>query len=205
MSDDGTPARTDGSDAYVLGHSDAELRRLTRQSEVKNPMTRRFALEAGVGPGMRVLDVGSGAGDVALLLADIVGADGQVVGFDRSATAMEYARAKAAARSVANVSFVAGGVADLPDGEPFDAAAGLPAPQLRRDGLIAAGPYAHDLLERYTGVIRTLAPAMADLGIASAAELDIDTLLDRMAGEAAETGSVLLAHTEVGAWAHRPD
>lgn len=64
---------------YVLGHSDAELRRLETQARVKDPITRRFFVEAGVGPGMRVLDVGSGAGDVALLLAELVGESGQVV------------------------------------------------------------------------------------------------------------------------------
>ena len=39
-------------------------------------MTRRFLQAAGIGTGMKVLDIGSGAGDVALLLADLVGLEG---------------------------------------------------------------------------------------------------------------------------------
>jgi ubiquinone/menaquinone biosynthesis C-methylase UbiE len=109
---------------YVLGHSDAELARLERQARVVDPITRRFVHEAGVGPGMRVLDVGSGAGDVALLLADVVGPDGQVVGFDRSADALETARAKAAARGLGNVTFVDGTIGELDLSGPFDAAVG---------------------------------------------------------------------------------
>src|SRR5215470_3950998 len=70
--------------SYVLGHSQGELRRLESQARVVDPITRRFVEEAGIGPGMRVLDVGTGAGDVAFLLADVVGSGGEVVGFDRS-------------------------------------------------------------------------------------------------------------------------
>lgn len=72
------------SAAYLLGHSDHELRRLECQARLINPMTRRFVEAAGVSAGMRVLDVGSGAGDVSMLLADLVGPGGEVIGFDRS-------------------------------------------------------------------------------------------------------------------------
>ena len=123
----------DGTGTYVLGHSDAELRRLAAQALVKDPMTRRFVTEAGVERGMRVLDVGSGAGDVAMLLANIVGNSGKVVGFDRSAAALEVARAKVAARSWKNVTFVAGTAADLPPGEPFDAVVGRYVLQFQAD------------------------------------------------------------------------
>jgi len=44
---------------------------------------------------MRVLDVGSGAGDVAFLAAELVGDGGEVVGVDRSAEAHAAATAKA--------------------------------------------------------------------------------------------------------------
>jgi cyclopropane fatty-acyl-phospholipid synthase-like methyltransferase len=59
--------------AYPLGHSEHELERLNTQARYVEPVTRRFFREAGVKAGMRVLDVGSGAGDVAFLAADLVG------------------------------------------------------------------------------------------------------------------------------------
>ena len=71
-----------GSGGYILGHSAQELARLNAQARLVEPITRRFFQEAGIGAGMRVLDVGSGAGDVALLAAELVGSSGTVVGVD---------------------------------------------------------------------------------------------------------------------------
>src|SRR5690349_2409830 len=93
---------------YALGHSDFELKRLGRQARLVDPMTRRLFIEAGIGPGMRVLDVGSGAGDVAILLAELVGPAGEVVGTDMSAKALELARGRVADLGLKNVSFVDG-------------------------------------------------------------------------------------------------
>ncbi|MEP7055196.1 MAG: methyltransferase domain-containing protein [Actinomycetota bacterium] len=125
---------------YVLGHSDTELRRLESQARVIDPITRRFLLEAGVVPGMRVLDVGSGGGDVALLLADLVGPGGEVVGFDRSEVGIQAARAKAAARSASHVTFFAGTIDELVFDEPFDAVVGRYVLQFQSDpaALLAA-------------------------------------------------------------------
>ena len=47
--------------AYVLGHSDRELARLTAQARLLERVTRQFLLDAGIRAGMRVLDIGSGA------------------------------------------------------------------------------------------------------------------------------------------------
>ncbi len=110
--------------SYALGHTPRELERLARQARLVDPITRRLLLAAGVAPGMRVLDVGSGAGDTALLLADIVGAGGEVVGVDRSATALATAGARVAAAALYNVSFLAGDPAAMSLDRPFDAVVG---------------------------------------------------------------------------------
>ena len=87
-------ANTSQAHDYLLGHSPEELDRLTVQARLIDPITRQFFVEAGVAPGMRVLDVGSGAGDVAFLVAGLVGPAGEVVGTDRSAAALAAARAR---------------------------------------------------------------------------------------------------------------
>ena len=50
---------------YPLGNTDAEHERLIRQAARVAPITERFFREAGIGLGQRVLDLGSGVGDVA--------------------------------------------------------------------------------------------------------------------------------------------
>ena len=110
--------------AYALGHSDRELERLAVQARLIDPMTRRFFRDAGIVPGMRVLDVGSGAGDVAFLVADLVGDTGQVVGIDRVPAALVAATARAAALSLRNVSFREGDPSDMTFEQPFDAIVG---------------------------------------------------------------------------------
>lgn len=110
--------------AYVLGHSDAELLRLTIQARLLEPITRRYLQCAGITPGMRVLDVGCGTGDVALLAAELVSNSGEVVGADRAASAVAVARERAKARSVTNVSFLEGDPSELRFDRPFDAVVG---------------------------------------------------------------------------------
>jgi SAM-dependent methyltransferase len=109
---------------YALGHAEHELKRLATQASLIDPITRRFFVEAGIMPGMRVLDVGSGAGDVALLLAGLVGPSGQVIGTDTSAMALAVARRRVAELGFANISFQEGDPAELIFPVPFDAAAG---------------------------------------------------------------------------------
>ena len=59
--------------AYVLGHSEEELQRLQLQARCLEGPTHRLITECGIKPGMHVLDFGTGAGDVALLVAQTVG------------------------------------------------------------------------------------------------------------------------------------
>lgn len=105
---------------YALGHSDRELDRLSAQARLVDAITRQFFQEAGIVRGMRVLDIGSGAGDVAILLAALVGDEGAVVGVDRAPSAI--ARARANTRS--NVVFVEGDPTAMTFDRPFDAIVG---------------------------------------------------------------------------------
>jgi ubiquinone/menaquinone biosynthesis C-methylase UbiE len=52
------------------------------QSRMVRPWTTRFFRAAGLTEGMSVLDAGSGLGDVALLVTDIVGSGGRVLGVE---------------------------------------------------------------------------------------------------------------------------
>jgi ubiquinone/menaquinone biosynthesis C-methylase UbiE len=114
----------DAQPVYLLGHSKKELDRLSRQARTYEPLTRRAFHEAGIKPGMRVLDVGCGSGDVSFLVASIVGGTGEVVGADRAAAAVERARAHAKAAEVAKVTFLEGDPTELKFDRPFDAVVG---------------------------------------------------------------------------------
>ena len=107
---------------YALGHSQEELDRLKEQARLIDPITQRFFHEAGVGPGMRVLDVGCGAGDTSLLVAEMVGERGEVVGADRATAAIAAAQAKGEGRR--NLRFLEGDPADMSFEQPFDAVVG---------------------------------------------------------------------------------
>ena len=110
--------------AYVLGHATEEIARLQRQARLLEPATRGFLAEAGLVAGMRVLDVGSGAGDVAFVAADIVGASGEVIGVDTAVAAVAAATRFAQEREIRNVSFRDGDPAAMTFDRPFDAAIG---------------------------------------------------------------------------------
>jgi len=109
---------------YPLGHTDAEHDRLIRQSAQVAPITERFFREAGIGPGQRVLDLGSGVGDVAMLVARLVGPSGEVVAVERDRNSIAKARARVAEASFRNVSFNELSVNEIADDKPFDAAVG---------------------------------------------------------------------------------
>lgn len=110
---------------YILSHSEQELRRLTRQHGLFEEFTLRLLLDAGIRRGMRILDVGSGTGDVSFMVAEIVGPEGAVVGVDKSAASVARARERAAAGGFEHVTFVEGDAATIPDDEEkFDGAVG---------------------------------------------------------------------------------
>jgi ubiquinone/menaquinone biosynthesis C-methylase UbiE len=268
----------------VLGHSDAETRRLILQHQLYGPITRCLFEAAGIGAGMRVLDVGSGAGDVTLLLADLVGPRGSVTGVDRNAAILETARARVGAAGWQHVSFLAGDAHELPLTPGYDAVvgcwvlmhtpdpvallrtlaallrpggviafqesdftypptifppselsanvqrwsipdvaampaavgmtmgtrlyrayleAGLPGPELRLEAPIGGGPdwpgYGY-----VAETLRSLLPALERTTGLDPAEVQIDTLADRMREDAVSGGRIQLLPIVIGAWARRP-
>jgi SAM-dependent methyltransferase len=265
--------------AYVLGHSDRELSRLRVQARLLEPATRQIFREAGIGAGMRVLDIGSGAGDVAFLTAELVGASGEVIGTDVAAAAVAAATRSAEERGFARVSFREGDPAAMKFDRPFDAVvgryvllfqadpaglvrkvsrhvrpggliifhepdwvdarsippaptyerccgwiretfrlagtdsnmagklfttfirAGLAAPQMRMQTFIGGGAATADYLQALADLIETLVPSMEQLGVATLANVDVETLAERLLLEATENGHVIVGRAEVGAWA----
>ena len=109
---------------YVFERSSDEHVRLTRQAALFEPMTERLFRDAGVTSGMRVLDVGSGVGDIAILVARLVGPDGSVVGVDVDGSALQTARDRAGLLGLQNVTFIQGDVRSAGAGADFDAAVG---------------------------------------------------------------------------------
>jgi SAM-dependent methyltransferase len=137
---------------YALGNTDAEHERLIRQAARFAPFTERLFRDAGISPGQRVLDLGSGMGDVAMLVARIVGSTGEVVGVERDGRSIARAQKRIREAGLRNISLVQCDASELPGERPFDAAVGrlilqfLPDPVavlrsisrlIRRGGIIA--------------------------------------------------------------------
>jgi ubiquinone/menaquinone biosynthesis C-methylase UbiE len=271
------------SDAtYVLGRSAQETERLQLQAQVYDPFTRQLFVDAGITTGMKVLDVGCGAGDVSFMAADLVGPGGTVVGLDVNPAILETARARARASERANVTFVAGDLRAAPVPDDFEAVVGRlvlfylrdPAEGIRQacghvrpggivafdegdvtEGLIAvppspeyarvahwiravfgqagaelqmgfklprafldAGlPWPHLRLYAPMGsgpewvgyeylalAIRNLLPMLVRYGLATEAEVEIDTLADRLRREVVGRRSTAVLIQHVGAWSRKP-
>src|ERR1700746_231188 len=95
----------------LFGQSAGEAERLRLQARMFAPYTARFLQDAGISPGMKGLDVGTGAGDVGWLAAGLAGQQGTVVGIDFNAELIQTARTRAAAAGMENVSFAVGDAA----------------------------------------------------------------------------------------------
>jgi len=107
-----------------MGHTDHERRRLALQATVLNPLTEGFLSRAGLSPGMRVLDLGCGVGEVALIVARLVGPTGHVTAIDMDAGALDIAWARAAEAGLAQISFEHVNIAEHHSPQPYDAIVG---------------------------------------------------------------------------------
>jgi SAM-dependent methyltransferase len=108
--------------SYPFADRAAEDERLVAQGRLFDPLTYRLLRQAGLAPGMRVLDLGSGAGNVSRLAAELVGPDGSVVGLERDPAAVELARRRTDA---ANIEYRVGDAQTLDGVEGgFDAVVG---------------------------------------------------------------------------------
>ena len=85
----------------MVGHAPEELRRPIFQAVILRPVAARLLHDAEIGPGMRLLDLGCGVGDVTMLVAGTVGPSGSVIGIDRSPQAIAFATSVSATRNTA--------------------------------------------------------------------------------------------------------
>ncbi len=268
---------------YTMGRSAGETERLIEQSQLYDDITRRFFLRSGIAKGMKVLDVGSGAGDVALTVAEFVGPDGAVVGVDVNPDILKTAQDRADAAGFSNVEFIAGDARTLELPNDFDAIVGRlvllymadPAEalkklvtHLRSGGIVAfqdtelslyrtvthpATPLINQLIEWGLAVFersgahlgmgmdlyktfveaglpepslhfetpmggpedwpgfeylansfRSLVPLMEAYGIATAEDIDIDTLAERIQAEVATSKRPLLLPPHITAYTSLP-
>jgi SAM-dependent methyltransferase len=267
---------------YLFGHSAEETDRLLRQARMFGPYTKRLFEEAGIGPGMKVLDVGSGAGDVSLILAEMVGPAGAVIGVDINAELIEKARARAGAVGLMNVTFKAADATTVDLDHDFDAVVGRcvlffikdPLPLMRRlaehvrpGGVIAfqepgnatlqpsalppsalldqVWSWIMDLYDRagmdlhagmrlfrlfkdaglpdphmhldaavgggadwpgyeyVAGLVRTILPRLVEHGVATADEVDIESLADRLRAQVVASRGVMTTWSFITAWARK--
>ena len=240
--------------------------------------TKQLLQDAGIVPGMRVLDIGCGSGDVTFLVSDLTRDSGTVVGIDADQRAIVAAEALAESRHCSNVSFVQGDLSELiPEIGEFDAVVGrrilmyLPDPtevirriaQAVRPGgvfvfqesdstLVPGRTVSMPLHDRVVGwiwktvecegadiqmgfhlpgvmqnaglvvdhiraepiiqgqgthyplhlVIQAMLPRITQRGVASEAEIDIETLERRLAAERT-AGAVYVSDMAFGVWGHK--
>jgi len=267
---------------YTLRFSEEEIGRLRRQGGRFAAATERVFKAARIGPGMRVLDVGCGAGDVAILAGNLVGPRGSVVAVDRDPRMLAITQQRRP-ESSAHLETLQAEVLSIPLGREFDAVVGrfvmmyqpdtvaavarlalhlkpggrfafvepdysippmsrpslplwdrmssLIAEGFRRTGtpihlafdlhraLAAAGcarPEAAvvDAFIHYAGnpysanhmaVLRSLLPELERHDLATAADLDLDTLVERLDAEAAAVHGLGRGSIMFGVWGSLPE
>lgn len=79
-------------------------------------------------------------------------------------------------------------------------AAGLPQPSMRMEALIGGGAHGSDGVQQLVDLVGTLAPTMERLGVATAAEIGLDTLLSRITEEMHARDCVVIGRLQIGCW-----
>jgi hypothetical protein len=79
--------------------------------------------------------------------------------------------------------------------------AGLPAPSMRLEALVAGGANSREYLRMFANLIGTLLPEMERLGVATSADVELPTLAERMINESIASSSVIFGNYQIGAWA----
>jgi SAM-dependent methyltransferase len=242
-------------------------------------MTERMLDDAGIEPGMRVLDIGCGPGAVSLMLSRRVGSQGHVFGVDQNPQMLKLARERARDTGVSNLTFFEGGFdVAFPERGTLDALVGRRvlmyqsdaaqavaqlANAIRRGGVIAF--HEHDMVSisdsrtslplhdrvrswlremlRLEGanlhmgfelhsalsaaglavarvraeanvltptagypvaaIVRAALPRLLQLGIATEADVDVETLDDRLAAERREAAATCLWEMVFCGWARK--
>lgn len=90
---------------YIIRGGQAGYERLQLLARDRWPATQALFLRAGVGAGMRCIDLGCGGGAVSFELAILVGLGGSVLGVDLDTIELDMARQAAVERGITNVEF----------------------------------------------------------------------------------------------------
>jgi ubiquinone/menaquinone biosynthesis C-methylase UbiE len=266
---------------YALGYSESEFSRLKMQAAFLQDLTEDLLRRAGLRPGMHVLDLGCGVGDVSLAAARLVGPSGLVLGVDRSPDAVRTAELRAMSERFHWIRFTAADLDIFDPDQTFDAiigrlilmylrdpaailrrlrtqlrprgivafqemamplartvpagptfqqcsdwilatferagfeidmggklfasflAAGLPAPEMIVAGRVEGGPNSQ-IYDYLAETMRSLLPVMEHTGVATAAEVDIDSVAERLRNEAVSQNAGIMPPPLIGAWARTP-
>ncbi len=86
---------------------------------------------------------------------------------------------------------------------PAFIAAGLPAPSMRTERPISGGSH-YPGYYYLAGLIRGVLPMMEQLGVATAGEMGIETLVERLRHEVVGLGGVIAFPSITGAWIRKP-
>ena len=146
---------------YPLGYSPQEAQRLADQGAQLEDLTEDVLRRAGLRRGMQVLDIGSGAGDVSLLAARMVGSEGAVLGVDKASSSVEIARRRIADLGVKNVGFEESDLAVFATDRKFDA---------------IVGRFVLLYVQNQATVLRNLARHLRPGGIVALQELDMSQI-----------------------------